>query len=132
MKLGFEMIWNDSKGEHYVMIPVMIMTAVCTALFNLHLLNQAMKYYKQMEAVPVYQTALLIFWILTGLLILDEKQFYSWGELSCVAASVFLCFIGIKILTMKRILLETQHEQKEKHGDLDTLIKGKQVINESD
>ena len=58
-----------------------------------------------------------------------------------MAASVLLCFIGIKILTIKRILLETKHELEGKrlrsdslksNSDIDTLIKGKQIINESE
>lgn len=133
LKLGFEMIWNESKGEHYLLIPIIFVTAISNALFNLHLLNLAMKYYKQMEVVPVYQTSLLILWILTGLIILDEKKFYSGAELTCVFASVFLCFIGIKFLTMKKKLIEEQNEQRQRADSLstcelnsmNTLIKGK-------
>lgn len=54
MKLGFEMIWNQDAGGHYLLIPMIFMLAVASAIYNLHVLNQAMKYYSQMEVVPVY------------------------------------------------------------------------------
>jgi hypothetical protein len=115
MKLSFEMIWNNDAGGHYLLIPMMFMLAIASAIYNLHLLNQAMKFYSQMEVVPVYQTALLIFWIATGLIILDEKKFYSGLELSYVFASVLLCLIGIKVLTMKKKLLEEEKATRQMH-----------------
>lgn len=49
----------------------------------------------------MYQTCLMILWILTGLIILDEKKYYGGLQLAAIFASVFFCCIGIKILTMK-------------------------------
>ena len=66
-----------------------------------------MKFYDQLEVVPVYQTCLMILWILTGLIILDEKQFYGGLQLTAIFASVLFCCIGIKILTMKSKHLST-------------------------
>ena len=108
MKLSFEMIWNEDAGGHYLLIPMMFMLAFASAAYNLHLLNQAMKYYSQMEVVPVYQTALLICWIGTGLIILEEKKFYSGLELAYIFLSVLLCLVGIKIITMKKKLLQAE------------------------
>lgn len=45
LKLGFEMIWNGDNGGHAAIVSTMIVCAVINALFNLHLLNQAMKYF---------------------------------------------------------------------------------------
>ena len=110
MKLSFEMIWNEDAGGHYLLIPMMGMFAIASAIYNLHLLNHAMKYYSQMEVVPVYQTALLISWIGTGLIILDEKKFYSGLELTYIFLSVLLCLVGIKIITMKKKLLQAAED----------------------
>lgn len=65
-----------------------------------------------MEVVPIYQTALLIMWIGTGLVILDEKQFYSYLELTLIFGSVLVCFVGIKVLTQKKKLLEAEEAIK--------------------
>lgn len=40
-------------------------------------------------------------WILSGLLVLDEKRYYSWLELLGFLGSITICCIGIKLLTMK-------------------------------
>jgi hypothetical protein len=56
----------------------MIIVIFAAGYMQLHLLNCAMKYYDQMEAVPVYQTCLMIVWMGVGLVVLDEKRFYSW------------------------------------------------------
>ncbi len=44
-------------------------------------------------------------WILTGLVVFEEVQFYSKLELYGIAGSITLCCIGIKFLTMKTKML---------------------------
>lgn len=43
----------------------------------------------------------MIMWILSGLLVLDEKRYYTWLELLSFLGSITICCIGIKLLTMK-------------------------------
>ena len=50
----------------------------------------------------------MILWILTGLIILNEKQFYDGTQLFAIFGSVALCIIGIKLLTMKTNLLKVE------------------------
>mmetsp|Transcript_30752 Transcript_30752/g.38048 ORF Transcript_30752/g.38048 Transcript_30752/m.38048 type:complete len:89 (-) Transcript_30752:45-311(-) len=57
----------------------------------------------------------MIVWILTGLIILNEKQFYSGTGLMAIAGSVIICCIGIKLLTMKTKML--QIEAQRERGD---------------
>jgi len=84
---------------------VMTILLILSALMQLHLVNCAMKYYDSMEAVPVYQTCLMIMWIVSGLIVLDEKRYYSWPKLLSIMGSIMLCCIGIKFLTMKTKLV---------------------------
>jgi len=80
---------------------------------QLHMLNLAMKYYDQIEAIPVYQTSVMIMWILTGLIVFNEVQYYSVLELCGIAGSLTLCCIGIKFLTMKtKMLKEAKKEER--------------------
>ena len=44
----------------------------------------------------------MISWIFTGLVVLDEKAFYTGGELVAIFGSVVVCSVGIKLLMMKR------------------------------
>jgi len=50
----------------------------------------------------------MIMWIGTGLIVLDEKAFYSGLQLFAVFGSVLLCCIGIKLLLMKTKMLQIE------------------------
>lgn len=75
------------------------------------MLNLGMKYYDQIEAIPIYQTCVMILWICTGLIVFDEVRFYTNLELLGIAGSITLSCIGIKFLTMKTKMLEAQKKQ---------------------
>ena len=47
----------------------------------------------------------MVMWILSGLILLNESQFYSKEQLFGLLGSILLCCIGIKVLTMKTKLL---------------------------
>ena len=70
LKLFGELIQSRDWQSYYGLMICMLCTLVVCGGYQLHLVNQAMKYYDQMEAVPVYQTSLMIMWILSGLVIL--------------------------------------------------------------
>ena len=79
---------------------------------QIHLINLAMKYYDQVEVVPIFQTCLMIMWITTGLIVLNEKQFYSWIELAGIFGSIVLSLIGIKFLSMKTKLIKIEAKRE--------------------
>ena len=108
LKLLGELIQSGSAKDNVVMMVVMVFTMGLMGLGQMHMLNFAMKLYDQIEAVPVYQTCLMIMWIFTGLVILDEKQFYTGLELTTLAGCVALCCVGIKLLTLKTKLLRAE------------------------
>lgn len=85
---------------------------ISNALAEMHMLNIAMKYYDQIEVIPIHQTATMVMWILTGLIVFDEVQFYSTTQLLGIAGSLLLCCIGVKFLTMKT-KLPTASKQEE-------------------
>lgn len=60
-----------------------------------------MKYYNNIDVMPIYQSFSLMSLMLSGLVLLDESSLYSWGELLRLAASCLLVFLGIFILTLK-------------------------------
>lgn len=83
------------------MMLFLVVMLVLSSSLQVHLLNLAMKYYDQVEVVPIFQTCLMIMWITSGLIILNEQKFYSWPELAGILGSICLCIIGIKFLSMK-------------------------------
>ena len=107
LKLFGELIQSREWQDYYGLMLAMLCILVLCGGYQLHLVNQAMKYYDQMEAVPVYQTSLMIMWILSGLIILQESKNYSTLGLLAIFGSILLCCIGIKFLTMKRKMLKT-------------------------
>ena len=66
------------------------------------MLNTAMRYYEQMEVIPIFETSVMVFWICTGMLLLDEIQFYTSKQLWYIVFAVFICSIGVKFLTSKK------------------------------
>ena len=71
-----------------------------------------------MEAVPVYQTSLMIMWIVTGLVVLNESQFYEGSDLLGIFGSILLCCIGIKLLTMKRQLMKSVEAARQRENSI--------------
>ena len=65
-----------------------------------------MKYYDQIEAIPIYQTAVMILWICTGLIIFDEARFYTTLELLGIFGSICLSCVGVYFLMMKTKMLK--------------------------
>jgi len=61
-----------------------------------------MKYYEQMEVIPLYQSVIMIVWILTGLWIMDEAANYSWTKLTGIFVGIIICCAGIRVLMNKQ------------------------------
>ena len=74
---------------------------IYTALRTLVYVNYGIKYFDQMEVMPIYQTCLLNHNILVGMLCLNELKFYTWQILCCIFLSTLCCCIGIYILLEK-------------------------------
>ena len=104
LKMLGELVQSGSARVHWPLMVLMATILVTSAMLQIHLLNMAMKFYDQLQVIPVYQTSMMILWILTGLVILDEKAFYSGRELLAIFGSAVVCCVGIRLLMMKRKL----------------------------
>lgn len=90
-----------------VMASVLIISALCGAAIQILLLNIAMRYYNNLDIMPVYQSLVLMMMLLCGWMLLDEIQYYTWSNIAGLLASSLLVIIGIKVITMKTNALET-------------------------
>ena len=72
LKLFGELIQSGSAKNHWFMMLFLVVMLVLSSSLQVHLLNLAMKYYDQVEVVPIFQTCLMIMWITSGLIILNE------------------------------------------------------------
>ena len=61
-----------------------------------------MKYFNNTDVMPIYQSFVLINWMVSGLVLLDESKLYTWGELFRLGASCLLVVLGIYVITLKQ------------------------------
>ena len=83
-----------------MLFPVLL-TLSFTAYHTLLLVNVAIKYYDQMEVMPIYQTNIMIWSIIVGMASLDEIRYYSNDHLSWIFFSIVLCISGAIFLFKK-------------------------------
>jgi hypothetical protein len=84
-----------------VTLYIYLILAVTLALKQLSFLNQMMEVYDQIEIVPIYQSSIIMMNICAGAIIMNEKQFYSWGELLGIFASGMVSIVGVVIIIRK-------------------------------
>jgi hypothetical protein len=106
LKLFSELGQTSSISTHWLLAALMLLAIGASGAVQLHMLNLAMKYYNQIEVIPIYSTAIMVIWIATGMVVFNEARFYSTLELFGIAGSILSCVIGIKFLTMKTKMLE--------------------------
>lgn len=77
--------------------PILAFTAYKTLIY----INYGIKYYDQMEVMPIYSTNILIHNIIVGMLCLNELKFYDNAMLFAITFSALLNLLGIYILLQK-------------------------------
>ena len=75
-------------------VPLLAATGILTLIY----INYGIKYYDQMEVIPIYQTNLLIHNILVGMICLNELKFYSNLQLLSISMATLSNTLGIQIL----------------------------------
>ena len=83
-----------------------------------------MKYYDQIEVIPVFLIAVLVFVLLCGMVVLNDIILYNAVRLIGITIGVICCGIGIYIVIMKNTtiaapaqlnnaeILLAEHQQK--------------------
>ena len=125
LKLLTELGETGDLWDHMGLVITMALAMGISGTIQLHMLNLAMKYYDQIEAIPIYQTFVMLLWICTGLIVFDEVRFYTNLELLGLLGSAMLSCVGIKFLTMKTKMLEAARiaEAVKKQKKLEDLAK---------
>ena len=76
-------------------------TIAFTAYQTLLFVNAAIKYYDQLEVIPIYQTNVAIWSIIVGMFSLDEIRYYSFIDLALIIFGAVLCTLGATFLMRK-------------------------------
>ena len=88
--------WTD-YAYLIIFVPCLAFTGARTLVY----INYGIKYYDQLEMMPIYQTCLLLHNILVGMICLDEVKFYTKGMLLGILFSIICCMVGISFLLEK-------------------------------
>ena len=101
MKIVGAILKDAEEWSDYLYLLIFLPMLVTTATITMIYVNYGIKYYDQIEVMPIYQTSLLLHNILVGLLCLNEMRFYTFGMLGGIGLSTFICSLGIFVLLEK-------------------------------
>ena len=104
-------LWNMP-----IMSFTILVAGLIGALVQIFFLNLAMKYYNNLDIMPVYQSLILIMMLVTAWILLDEISYYSMNRILGIVASSVLIIIGIKIITSKTVVV-AQKKKKKRHSE---------------
>jgi len=63
--------------------------------------NFVLRYYDQIEIIPIFQVMWIIFNMIFGLILLEEGLCYTWGQLCGIFATSLLGIAGMYVLVLK-------------------------------
>lgn len=113
LKVGGEILNSDEFKKNIFFSLLMVVCGLSCAATQTIFLNLSMKYYNNLDVMPIYQSTILMGLMVAGLLVLNESALYTWGQLSILFASAVVVIAGIFILTKKQnlIMVNSQEEQ---------------------
>lgn len=82
-----------------------LFVAAIFACVQLKSLNTAMECYDQIEIIPLYQTALILMNITSGILILNEQEMYRAYQIGALTGCSLICIMGIYLIVERKSVL---------------------------
>ncbi|CDW72158.1 phospholipase d [Stylonychia lemnae] len=91
-----------------------ICLAICgfNIIGQLYTLNTGLKFYNQLEVIPIYQSSVILNNLLCGGLIFNEFQYYSWWNMLLIALGSVTCICGIMIIAKKYQFISSKEAEK--------------------
>lgn len=83
------------------MLYILLVLVAVTLVSQLYFMNLCLKYYDQLEIVPIYQASLILNNVLAGGFIFDEFAKYVWWKLIILGCGFTICIIGILVIFKK-------------------------------
>ena len=78
LKVGGEVINSEELQSNVFFAFMMVALGGMCAATSIYLLNMSMKYFSNLDVMPIYQSMILMHMMAAGLLVLDESALYSW------------------------------------------------------
>ena len=92
---------DAEESSDYLWLLLFIPGLAYTGSRTMVYVNYGIKYYDQMEVMPIYQTCLLLHNISVGMVCLNELRYYTAYMLMGIAFSTMVSALGISILLHK-------------------------------
>ena len=73
-----------------------------TPVINIITLNMSIKFYNNIDVMPIYQSSILVNMMIAGMVLMDESKFYSWKDLFILYFAGLTIVSGIYVLTKKQ------------------------------
>ena len=83
------------------MIYILLLLVTISLVSQLAFMNMSLKYYDQLEIVPIYQAAIILNNVLCGGVIFQEFDKYEWWKLLILCAGFLICIVGILVVIKK-------------------------------
>ena len=96
-----DLAFEGEMGNHVGFVIFLFATATPSNIVMLVFLQGAMKYYDQIEVIPIYLTSTVIFTVVSGMVMLNEIRLYSALQLVGICIGMVLCIAGIVIMNYK-------------------------------
>ena len=117
LKVGGEILNSDEFKENIFFSFLMVVCGLSCAITQMIFLNLSMKYYNNLDVMPIYQSTILMGLMVAGLLVLNESALYTWGELCLLFGSAIVVIVGIYLLTKKQNLIMVNNQEDQiAHG----------------
>ena len=73
LKLIGEFMVAKDISDHLGVFFTLIIAALIATASQIHSVNLAMRYFDQLEVIPIFMCCVLLLWMLSGLVIMNEK-----------------------------------------------------------
>mmetsp|Transcript_1215 Transcript_1215/g.1509 ORF Transcript_1215/g.1509 Transcript_1215/m.1509 type:complete len:163 (+) Transcript_1215:768-1256(+) len=87
----------DASSQMYISFAL----GLACVLVQLRYLNSALKYFRQVEVMPIFQSSIIMNSMAAGLFVLEESKFYSTLDLCVLATSAVITVIGVAVIMKK-------------------------------
>lgn len=111
IKVSGEVFNSDEFSDNIFFTLFVGILGISGALLTILFLNLSMKYYNNLDVMPIYMSVVLMGMMGSGLIILNESALYTWIELCLLFGSAFVVIAGIFLLTKKQSMVLIQDQE---------------------
>ena len=98
--------YQEMKG----LVIACLTLGILGGLMFIFTLNVAMRYYDNIDVIPVFQSFILLMTLSSGWIVFNEVQFYTPIQIAGIVCTSLVVCAGIKTITLKRASTQTNKQ----------------------